>query len=250
MEFLSFIIPVAIVLLFIGLRVVDQYERGVILTLGKYSGMREPGLTWIFPGIQQMTKVDLRIRTADIPQQEAITKDNVSVAINAVVYFKVSKADDAVLKIQNYTEAVAQYAQTALRDVIGGTDLDTLLAERARVSNDIEAIIDSATDAWGVDVTDVRIQDIQLDQNMRRVMASQAEAERDRRATIIRAEGEEIAAEKLSLAARKLASTPGGIQLRTLQTIETAAAEPNKTIVFAVPTEIFKETQALSAGLV
>jgi regulator of protease activity HflC (stomatin/prohibitin superfamily) len=249
MEFIVSLFPFALVLVFTGLRVIDQYERGVVLTLGKYSGTREPGLTWILPGVQSLTKVDMRIRTLDIPQQEVITKDNVSVTINAVVYFKVTSAEDSVLKIQNYSTAIAQYAQTALRDVIGGIELDTLLAERAKISEEIEKIVDATTAPWGVDVSDIRIQDIQLDQNMRRVMAQQAEAERDRRATIIRAEGELMAAEKLAQAATIFAKAPGGIQLRTLQTIEMAAAEQNKTIVFALPTDIMHRAPEFTSAI-
>ena len=189
-----------------GLRIVNQYERAVILTLGKYSGTRQPGLTWIFVGFQKLAKVDMRISTTDIPQQEVITKDNVPVGINAVVYFKVETAETAVLEIQDYTLAVSQYAQAALRDVIGGVELDTLLSERDKISESIKAVVDVATKAWGVDVTDIKIQDIELPADMKRVMAKQAESERERRAVIIRAEGEFTAADKLAQAAARLSN--------------------------------------------
>lgn len=231
MSFL-FIFVFLLILVLTGLRVVNQYERGVILTLGKYSSTRQPGLTWIFPGIQKMIKVDLRITTVDIPQQEVITKDNVPVGINAVVYFQVEKAEDAILKIQNYSYAVSQYAQAALRDVIGGFELDTLLTERQEIATQIKNIVDEETNAWGINVTAIKIQDIELPADMKRAMAKQAEAERGRRAVIITAEGEYTASEKLKMAAQNLES--GGISIRTLQTIESTTANPANTVVLSL----------------
>lgn len=230
----------------IGLRVVDQYERAVVLTLGKYSGTRSPGLTWIFPGIQRMIKVDLRITTVDIPQQEVITKDNVPAGINAVVYFQVTNPEFAILNIQDYSLAVSQYAQAALRDVIGGIELDALLSEREKISGDIKKIVDVATNSWGIDVTDIKIQDIELPADMKRVMAKQAESERERRAVIIRAEGEFSASQKLSEAAGVLASVPGGIAMRTLQTIEKINPDPSKTVIFALPIEFMQGIQSMA----
>lgn len=221
-----------------GLRIVDQYERGVILTLGKYTGTKQPGLNFIIPVFQKMIKVDLRITTVDVPQQEVITRDNVPVGINAVVYFQVEKAEDAILKIQNYTYAVSQYAQAALRDVIGGVELDSLLTERQALATQIKNIVDEETNAWGINVTAIKIQDIELPADMKRAMAKQAEAERGRRAVIITAEGEYTASEKLKMAAQNLAD--GGISIRTLQTIESTTANPASTVVFALPTEIMK----------
>lgn len=229
-----------------GLRVVDQYERGVVLTLGKYTSTRTPGLTWIFPGIQRMTKVDLRITTVDIPQQEVITKDNVPAGINAVVYFQVENAEHAILNIQDYTLAVSQYAQAALRDVIGGIELDALLSEREKISGEIKKIVDEATNSWGINVTDIKIQDIELPADMKRVMAKQAESERERRAVIIRAEGEFSASQKLSEAAGVLAGVPGGIAMRTLQTIEKINPDPSKTVIFALPVEFFEGMKTMS----
>lgn len=232
-----------------GLRIVDQYERGVVLTLGKYSGTRTPGLTWIFIGIQKMTKVDLRITTTDIPQQEVITKDNVPVGINAVVYFQVQSAEKAILNIKDYTLAVSQYAQAALRDVIGGIELDPLLSEREQISEEIQKIVVQATESWGISVTDIKIQDIELPADMKRVMAKQAESERERRAIVIRAQGEFEASERLAQAAGVLTGTPGGISMRTLQTIEKINPDPSKTVIFALPVEFFEGIKSLSSYL-
>jgi len=240
------LVGIIVFFILIGLRIVDQYERGVVLTLGKYTGTREPGLTWILVGIQKMIKVDLRIATVDIPQQEVITKDNVTVGINAVVYFKVDSAEKAVLEIQNFRHAVALYAQATLRDVIGGVELDFLLSERDKIAEEIKKIVDVATDPWGVDVSTIKIQDIELPADMKRVMAKQAEAERERRAIIIQAEGEYTAAEKLAQAARVLNSVPGGISLRTLQTIEKINPDPSKTVLFALPIEFMEGIKSLS----
>ena len=229
----------------IGLRVVNQYERAVILTLGKYSSTRQPGLTWILPGIQRMMKVDMRIITASIPQQEVITKDNVPVGTNAVVYFKVISAEKALLEIENFGRAVKEYGQAALRDVVGGIELDTLLAEREQIAEEITKIVDQATSAWGVKITDIKIQDIELPADMKRVMAKQAESERERRAVIIRAEGEYTAAEKLAQAAERLSKIPGGLSLRTLATIEKINPDPSKTVIFALPVEVFEGLKSL-----
>ena len=229
-----------------GLRVVDQFERGVVLTFGKYTSTRQPGLTWIFPGIQRMMKIDLRITTIDIPQQEVITRDNVPVGINAVVYFQVENAEFATLNIQNYALAVSQYAQAALRDVIGGIELDSLLSEREKISDEIKKIVDAATNSWGLNVTDIKIQDLELPADMKRVMAKQAESERERRAVIIRAEGEFSASQKLAEAAGVLSGVPGGIAMRTLQTIEKINPDPSKTVIFALPVEFFEGMKTMS----
>jgi regulator of protease activity HflC (stomatin/prohibitin superfamily) len=243
------IVGFAIFILISGLRVVDQYERGVILTLGKYSSTRLPGLTWILIVVQRMIKVDLRITTVDIPQQEVITKDNVPVGINAVVFFKVENAENAVLNIQDFTLAVSQYAQAALRDVIGGIELDALLSEREKISNTIKTMVDAATKSWGIDVTDIKIQDIELPADMKRIMAKQAESERERRAIIIRAEGEFTASQKLSEAANVLAGVPGGIAMRTLQTIEKINPDPSKTVIFALPIEFMEGVKSMGEFL-
>ena len=219
-----------------GLRVIDQFERGIILTLGKYSGTRSPGLTFIFPVFQKIMKVDLRLTTIDIPKQEVITKDNVPAYINGVVYFLVEKPENAILGVQNYVYAVSQYAQAALRDVIGGIELDTLLTERNKIADEIEKTVDLETKDWGIKIHSIKIQDIELPADMKRVMAGQAEAERERRSVIIRAEGELTASENLRKAAENLTSIPGGLSLRTLATIEKA----EKATIFAVPVEILE----------
>lgn len=238
MDFIFWIVVVLGVLLALAsIKIVDQYERGIVLTLGSYSYTLQPGLRFVIPIIQRVIRVDIRITTSDIPQQEVITRDNVPVGINAVVYFQVVRPEDAVLKIQDFSYAVTQYAQTALRDVIGGVELDTLLTERQKLADEIKAIVDKETVDWGLDVTAIKIQDIELPADMKRAMAKQAEAERERRATIIRSQGELSASENLQKAMEKMAKS-GGISLRTLQTIEATTANPANTIVFALPTEI------------
>lgn len=232
------LIPFAIIILLGTIRIIDQYERGIVLTLGSYSRTLQPGLNFTIPIIERLIKVDIRITTADIPQQEVITRDNVPVGLNAVVYFQVERPADAVLKIQDFAYAITQYAQTALRDVIGGVELDTLLTEREKLAEEIKSIVDKETAEWGVNVTAIKMQDIELPADMKRVMAKQAEAERERRATIIRAEGELKASENLKKAAVNLAG--GGISIRSLQTIESTTANPANTIVFAVPTQILE----------
>jgi regulator of protease activity HflC (stomatin/prohibitin superfamily) len=249
MGLITFLFWLVVVIIIVGLRVVDQYERGVVLTLGKYTSTRAPGLTWILIGIQRMEKVDLRITTIDIPQQEVITKDNVPVGINAVVYFQVESAEKATLNIKDYTLAVSQYAQAALRDIIGGIELDTLLSEREQISQEIKKLVDAATGEWGVNVTDIKVQDIELPADMKRIMAKQAESERERRAVIIRAEGEFTAAERLAQAAERLSRTPGGLSLRTLATIEKINPDPSKTVIFALPVEVMEGFKSLSSIL-
>lgn len=229
-----------------GLRIINQYERGVILTFGKYTGTYNPGLRWILIGIQKMMKVDLRITTVDIPRQEAITKDNVPVGINAVVYFKVVRAEDAVLKVENYSYATSQYALAAMRDIVGGVELDTLLTERERIATDIKKVVDTETDPWGIDVTAIKMQDIELPAAMKRAMAAQAESEREKRAIIIKAEGEVKAAENLQKAAEILGAIPGGLSLRTLGTIEKLQPDPSKTVIFALPVEVLEGLKSLA----
>src|SRR3989344_2974422 len=226
-----------VLLLLSGIKIIDQYERGVILTLGTFSGILNPGLRVVIPFLQRLIRVDLRITTADIPKQEVITRDNVPVGINAVVYFQVEKPDDAVLKIQDYYYAVTQYAQTALRDVIGGIELDALLTEREKIAEQIQTLVDKETAEWGVNVTAIKMQDIELPQDMKRVMAKQAEAESERRATIIRAQGELAASENLQKAMHNM-SDNGAIALRTLQTIESSTNKAGNTVIFALPTEV------------
>jgi len=237
--FTPIIILIVLFLLFKSIIIVNQYERGIVLTLGTYSYTLGPGLKLVFPLIQRVIKVDIRINTLDIPKQEIITRDNVAVSVNAVVYFQVTRAEDAILKVRDFSYAVSQYAQTALRDVIGGFELDQLLTEREKISDEIKAIVDKETADWGVDVTGIKLQDISVPDNMKRVMAKQAEAERERRATIIRAEGELKASENLSKAMESL-SKSGAISLRSLQTIENATNGTNNTVIFGIPLDILE----------
>lgn len=241
------LIPIILLILlfFAGIRIINEYERGVILTFGKYTKTKIPGFRWVFPVIQRMIKVDLRITTVDVPRQEAITKDNVPVGVNAVVYFRVQKAEYAVLRVENYRYAVSQYALAALRDIIGGVELDALLTEREKVATEIKTMVDAETDIWGIDVTAIKIQDIELPAGMKRAMAAQAEAEREKRAIIIKSEGEVKASENLRAAAELLTSSRGGLSLRTLETIDNLQSDPSKTVIFALPTEIMEGFKSL-----
>lgn len=236
---------VVVYLIFKSIVIINQYERGIILTLGTYSYTLNPGLKLVVPIFQRVIKVDIRINTLDIPKQEIITKDNVAVSINAVVYFQVTRPEDAILKVRDFTYAVSQYAQTALRDVIGGIELDSLLSDRQKISEEIKVIVDAETADWGLDVTSIKLQDVAVPDNMKRVMAKQAEAERERRATIIRADGELTASENLNKAMKGLAES-GAISLRTLQTIENATNGPNNTVIFGLPLEVLEGFKKLT----
>lgn len=241
-----FLIIAVLIFLILGLRVINQYERGVVLTLGKHTSTRKPGLTWIFPGVQVMIKIDLRILTVDIPRQEVITKDNVTVNVDAVVYFKVKDADKAVLEIQDYQRATSTYAQATMRDVVGEVDLDTLLTQRDQLGHEIKQIVDKFTDKWGIDVDTIKIQNIELPQDMKRAMAAQAEAERERRAVIITADGEFAASKKLAEAATVLGKAPGAMNLRTLETLEKISTEESQKSVFVLPADLFESFKNLT----
>ena len=236
------IIVAAIVFMLSGIRVVNQYQRGVVLTLGRFSGQRAPGLRVVVPILQTIMMVDVRSTPIDVPKQEVITKDNVTVGVDAVVYFRVINAPKAVLETTNYIYATSQFAQAALRDVTGNIDMDDLLAKREELSQQIKEIVDAETDKWGIDVENVKIQNIELPGDMKRAMAKQAEAERERRANIINADGEKAAAETLAEAAQILANTPGAINLRTLTTLERISAEPSQKTMILFPAEL---TEAL-----
>ncbi len=226
------------ILILSGIRIINQYERGVILTLGRYSGIKEPGLRVVIPVLQQMIKVDIRSTPVDVPRQEVITKDNVTINVDAVVYFRVISADKAVLETNNYKYATAQFAQAALRDVVGNVELDSLLSQREQISQEIKRIVDGETDRWGIDVENVKIQNIELPQDMKRAMAKQAEAERERRAVIINAEGEKAAAQQVAEAAQVLGMVPGGMGIRTLQTLEKISVEPSQKTLFVLPADL------------
>ena len=232
------IIVATIVFMLSGIRVVNQYQRGVVLTLGRFSGQRAPGLRVVVPIFQTIMMVDVRSTPIDVPKQEVITKDNVTVGVDAVVYFRVINAPKAVLETTNYIYATSQFAQAALRDVTGNIDMDDLLAKREGLSQQIKEIVDAETDKWGIDVENVKIQNIELPGDMKRAMAKQAEAERERRANIINADGEKAAAETLAEAAQILANTPGAIILRTLTTLERISAEPSQKTMILFPAEL------------
>ena len=229
--FIFFVVP--------GIRIINQYERGIVLRLGKYRRTLGPGLRLIAHYIDKMTKVDVRTTPMDIPKQEVITRDNVTVNVDAVVYFKVLNAEKAVLETTNYTYATSTFAQTALRDVTGNFDLDEILSKRDEISEKIREIVDVQTDKWGIDIENVKLQNIELPADMKRAMAKQAEAERERRAAIISAEGEKSAANAVAEAAPLLAKTPGGINIRTLQTLEKISSDPSQKTVIMLPTELF-----------
>ena len=231
---------VLVVLLFVlpGIRIINQYERGVVLRLGKYSRTLEPGFRVIIPYIDKMTKVDVRTTPMDVPKQEVITRDNVTVNVDAVVYSRVIDARKAVLETTNYRYATATFAQTALRDVTGNFDLDELLSKRDEISTQIKEIVDAQTDKWGIDIENVKLQNIELPADMKRAMAKQAEAERERRAAIISAEGEKSAANAVAEAAKLLAKTPGGLNIRTLQTLEKISTDPSQKTVILLPTDL------------
>lgn len=221
-----------------GIKVVNQYERGVVLTLGRFTGVRQPGLRYVVPVFQKMMKVDVRSMPIDVPKQEIITKDNVTVGVDAVVYLRVIDSAKAMLETTNYVYATSQFAQAALRDVTGNVDLDDLLAKREEISQQIKTIVDSETDKWGIDVENVKVQNIELPQDMKRAMAKQAEAERERRSVIITAEGEKAAAQAVADAAKMLSKIPGGINIRTLQTLEKISVEPSQKTLVVLPSEL------------
>lgn len=236
--FVTFILIIVGIFILSGLKIINQYERGVVLTLGRYTGLRQPGLRIVVPIIQRLIKVDIRSTPIDVPKQEIITKDNVTVGVDAVVYLRVIEASRAVLETTNYVYATSQFAQAALRDVTGNADLDELLSKREEISQKIKEIVDAETDKWGIDVENVKIQNIELPQDMKRAMAKQAEAERERRAVIITAEGEKAAAAAVAEAAVMLSKAPGGITVRTLQTLEKISVESSQKTLVVLPTEL------------
>jgi regulator of protease activity HflC (stomatin/prohibitin superfamily) len=238
MEWFFLLLLVVLVLSF--LREVKQYERGVVLTMGRYTGIRGPGWSIIVPIFQRLIKVDLRIKAVDVPDQKVITKDNVSASINAVIYYKVADAARAVLEVEHFQYAVSQLAQTTMRNIVGGADLDEVLSEREKLSDRIREIIDAETDAWGIKVENVELKDFFLPEDMERTIAKQAEAERERRAVIIKAQGEVAAAENIAKAAKMLADAPGALHLRTLQTLNDLSSDQSNTVVLGVPLEVLR----------
>ncbi|MBU0661314.1 slipin family protein [Patescibacteria group bacterium] len=240
---MGFIMPILFVIgfvLIISIRQVEQYERGVKFQFGRFTRMVEPGWRIILPVIQSMMKVDMRVKAVDVPFQEAITRDNVSAKINAVIYYKVQDAPKAVLEVENFGFAVSQLAQTTMRNVAGELELDELLANRDQAAKKIKEIVDAATDPWGISVDSVKLKDVILPDDMQRVIAKQAEAERERRAVIIKSEGEVEAATNLAQAAALLHAQPGSLHLRTLNTLNDLSSDQSNTVIFAVPLEVLR----------
>ena len=238
------IVPIIILAIFVliilasSVRVVNEYERGVVFRLGRYVGVRGPGLVLLIPFIERMVKVELRVVTMDVPQQECITMDTVTVKVDAVVYFRVIKPESAILNVEQYIRATSLLCQTTLRNVVGQSELEDLLAHRDKINEKLQAIIDESTEPWGIKVSLVEVRDVQLPDNMQKIMAAQAEAERGRRAKIIAAEGEAQAAEKLAEAAKIISSQPAAMQLRYLQTLVTISSDRTNTVVFPLPIDL------------
>ena len=235
-----FLISVIGFILLISIRQINQYERGIKYSFGKFSKIMNPGWNIVLPIIQSYDKVDIRTKAVDVPEQEAITKDNVSVRINAVIYYKVFDASKSVLAVQNYYYAVSQLAQTTMRNVVGSVTLDELLSERQKLSDQICTIIDEATDPWGIKVENVELKDVSLPEEMKRVIAKAAEAEREKMAVITKAEGEVEASKNLAIAAETMSSVPGALHLRTLSTINDVSSDQSNTIIFALPVEVLR----------
>jgi regulator of protease activity HflC (stomatin/prohibitin superfamily) len=240
MPFTLIVVVLLVLLFFSCIKVLNEFERGVMLSLGRFTGIKGPGLIWVWPNIQKMIKVDLRVIVLNVPKQDVITRDNVSVKVNAVVYFRIVDPGKAILQVSNPYDATSQVAQTTLRSVLGQHEMDGLLSQREKLNNDIQVILDQATEAWGIKVANVEIKDVDLDESMVRAMAKQAEAERTRRAKIIHAEGEAQAAQTLVDAAQSLARQPNAMQLRYLQTLADIAHEKTQIVVFPLPLDLIK----------
>jgi regulator of protease activity HflC (stomatin/prohibitin superfamily) len=241
-----YLIGVIVVILVASLRIVNEYERGVKFTLGKYTATMQPGLRLVIPIIQSWQKVDIRTKAVDVPDQEAMTKDNISARINAVIYYKVNNARNSIIEVENFYYAVSQLAQTTMRNIVGEVELDELLSNRNKIATKIKEIIDAASDPWGIDVESVELKDVILPENMKRTMAKQAEAEREKRAVVIKAEGEVIASGNMAKAAKTLASAPGALHLRTLQSINDLSSDQSNTVIFALPLEILRAFEGMA----
>ncbi|HIH32519.1 TPA: slipin family protein [Candidatus Woesearchaeota archaeon] len=231
---------IVVLYLLMGIRVIDQYEKAITFTLGKYTGTKEPGLRFVFIIIQRLERVDMRVRALDIEKQQVMTKDNVPVDVNGVIFFKVNKAEDAIIKVQHFEYAIAKHAQTALRDVCGSMTLDTVLTERQKIGDEIREIVDKETDQWGLDVSVIKLQDIEVPDDLKRIMSRQAAAEREKRANIIKSEGDRDAAKNLAAAADTMSKSKGAMQLRTLQTLDGLGPTASNTVVMALPVEVME----------
>ena len=238
-------IPFLIILASLSIRIVQQYQTSVVFTLGRYTRTINPGLNFIIPIIEWTSTIDMRVLTRDIPKQQVITKDNVPVTINGVVYFRVKDARTAVIEVQDYNYAISQYSQAALRDVVGGMTFDDLLAERQKIGQEIEQIVAKESANWGLAVSTIKIQDVDVPEDLKKMMSRQASAEREKRATITKAEGDKLAASNLSEAARVMHESPGAMQLRTLQTIDGLGPTPSNTVIMAIPVELYELAKSL-----
>ncbi|NQU98884.1 slipin family protein [Candidatus Woesearchaeota archaeon] len=236
----EWIVGVVVFYIFSGLKIVKEYERGVKFTLGKFSGVMNPGLRIVLPVIQSWQKVDMRVKAVDVPDQDCMTKDNISVNVNAVIYYKVMDSQKAIINVEHFNYAISQLAQTTMRNIVGEVELDELLSSRDQVSEKIQVIVDKASDPWGIKVEAVELKDVVLPNDMKRVMGKQAEAEREKRAVIIKAEGEVIAATNMSKAAAMLSKYDGALHLRTLQTINDISSDQSNTVIFAMPLEVLR----------
>lgn len=246
MELGTTLVIIAVIFFLASLKQINQYERGVLFTMGRYSGIMSPGWRFIWPIFQSFKKVDMRVKAVDVPDQKAITRDNVSVMVNAVIYYKVAEAEKAVIEVENFYYAISQYAQTTMRNIVGEVTLDELLSQREKIADRIREIVDKETDAWGLKVNNVELKDVSLPESMERTIAKQAEAEREKRAVIINSEGELAASENLSKAARMLASSDGALHLRTLQAINDLSSDQSNTIVFMTPIEVLRAFDGFS----
>ena len=234
----AFITFVILLFVLVSLKVVNQYQRGVKFTLGKYSGMMEPGLRVVIPIFQSWNRIDIRIRAVDVPSQDCVSKDNVSLKVNAVLYYKVAKADKSIIEVEDFDYAVSQLAQTSMRNVVGEFELDDILQKRDKISKQIEAIVDKATDPWGIKVTNIELKHIELPETMKRAMANQAEAERERRARVIAALGEKQAAQSFYEAAKIISKEPTALHIRLFQTLNDISNEKSSTIIIPIPMEM------------
>ena len=249
-DFMPYLVPVAllVILLASAIKIVPEYERGVVFFLGRFQGVKGPGLVIIIPGIQQITRVDLRVITLDVPSQDVISRDNVTVHVNAVLYFRVVDPERAIIRVEDFEAATSQLAQTTLRSVLGKHDLDEMLSERDKLNNDIQEIIDAQTEEWGIKVANVEIKQVDLNESMIRAIGRQAEAERERRAKVIHAEGELQASEKLVEAAKIMSSSSGSMQLRYMQTLADMGNNNASTVVFPLPIELMESFTSAATG--
>ncbi len=241
------VLAVVFVLLLVSLKQVNQYERGLRFTMGRFTSIMEPGWRLVIPVFQSHSKVDMRVKAVDVPDQKAITRDNVSVTVNAVIYYRVQSAEKAILEVENFQYAISQYAQTTMRNIVGEVTLDELLANRDKLADRIREIVDIETDAWGLKVNNVELKDVSLPADMERTIAKQAEAEREKRAVIINSEGELAAAQNMAEAAKVLSSVDGALHLRTLQSINDISSDQSNTVVFTLPLEILKSFQGFNS---